>query len=380
TAKGAEQRAWIYETERGGQTLNQRAAFFVEQLSVMRGKTPGDQDAARAFLHDLDATDQFLVWLDDAVHDLEAQAVADVTVMRRLSHLGLIAALLILILEARFIFWPAERIVAKSLHDMMASLDAAEAAQDKVKRILKARTAFFANMSEDLQSPLRILRAYVDQILATDLPGSVVRQLDLVQRASEQMEQIINDVMDVRLLEEGLVEIEEEPLELKELVETKTKSYRQKAERKSVEFKVEIASALPDWVWADPKRLGQIIDNLASNAVKFTHQGSITIRIGTFRNGNFALEVVDTGDGISFTSQDELFRRFVKKPGEPGRSTGGTGLGLPICHDLARLMGGQLSVDSVAGYGSTFRVVLPLKPADMPQAAPQRMKAAVVAA
>ncbi len=376
TTEGAENRRWIYETERDGQTLNQEVANFVEQLQVLRGKARGDQEAARAFLSDLEATDGFLLALDLAVRDLEAQAAADVNLMRRLSTLGLIAALIILILEARFIFWPAQRAVASAFHEVMASLDAAEAAREKVKRVLRARTAFFANMSEDLQTPLRILRDYVDRILLSELPGTVGRQLALVQRASQQMEQIINDVLDVRLLEEGLVEIQEEPLELTKLIEKTTDFYRQKAERKGIRFDISVAPEIPSWIWADPKRLSQIIDNLVSNAVKHTHEGSVTVRAGTFRGGRWALEVVDTGEGISFTSQDELFRRFVKKPGEPGRSTGGTGLGLPICHDLARLMDGQLSVESVLGHGSTFRAVLPLKLAE----APHQLNAAVDAA
>ncbi|MEO1657258.1 MAG: ATP-binding protein [Pseudomonadota bacterium] len=379
TAKGAQQRLWIYETNRNGVSLNMEVEQFLQGLLILRGEVPGDREAARAMTHDLEVTDHFLASLDDAVRQLEGQAVAGVGRLRQISHAGLLAALLILLVEARFIFWPAQRAVARSFDEMMTSLDAAEDAENKLGSILKARTSFFANMSEDLQTPLRILRGYVEQVLKADLPNTVARQLSLVQRASEQMSQIINDVMDVRLLEEGLIEIEEQPVELTPVVDDVMDVYRQRAERKGVVLKKDLSAKMPEWIMADPKRLVQILDNLLSNAVKFTHEGNITVRIGHFRNERWALEVVDTGDGISFVSQDDLFRRFIQKPGEPGRATGGTGLGLPICHDLTRLMGGQMSVESVPGHGSTFRVVLPLKPAPAPPGSKKEASGAAAA-
>ncbi|MEM6746139.1 MAG: ATP-binding protein [Pseudomonadota bacterium] len=378
--KRAEGRRWIYETEHNGVTLNEEVETFVEELAVMRGQIPGDVELARAHLHDLVLTDGFLAALDNAVHELELQANAEVAQLRRLSLFGLLAALLILFFEARFIFWPSQRAIADAFDDLMVSLDRAEAAEDRAGRVLSARTTFFANMSEDLQTPLKILRGYVDQVLRTDLPQAAARQLSLVQRASEQMEQIVNDVVDVRLLEEGLIEIEEQPVALSPFIDEVLATYQSRIERKGVVLKKDVSDRLPEWVSVDPKRFGQILDNLLSNAAKFTHEGEITVRATYFRDGKWALEVTDTGEGISFHNQDALFRRFVTKPGEPGRTTGGTGLGLPICHDLARLMGGQLTVESILGHGSTFRAVLPLHAAEAPASTSEETPKAVEAA
>ncbi|MEO1042640.1 MAG: ATP-binding protein [Pseudomonadota bacterium] len=364
---GADRRRFIYATKRDGVSLNEEVATFVEELAVLRSGESGAREEAWHHLLDLNHTDHILGSLDAAVHEIEDLANKDVIGLRRLSHLSLLIALVILLLEIRFIFWPAQREVVRSFHELMAALDNAEHAEGEVRRMLTARTSFFAGMSNDLQTPLKILRGYIEQVMKADLSESVARQLGLVQRASEQMERIIEDVLDVRLLEEGLMQIEDKRVQLKPLVSEVIERYRAQAERRGTALVTEINPAMPDWISIDPQRLSQILDNLVSNAVKFTNGGSINIILAPAGAGRWEMDVTDTGSGIPAKNLEHLFKRYEDRGTDESRTLGSSGLGLPICHDLARLMGGDLSVDSDVGKGSTFRVTLPLHRAKEPK-------------
>lgn len=393
TASGAARRASIYLTDEGAGTLDAQVRSFILELGVARGRIEGDREAAFRRLTSLSVTDPLLRALDSAVQDIEAQAVSNIQRMRRISQMSLLAALLVLLIEARFIFWPAQRAVRRSFQelvehrdalaasekDLRAALDRADEAQQEINRMLNARTSFFAGMSADLRTPIKILRGYVDQIIQLDLPSPANRQLSLVQHAAEQMETIIDDVLDVRRIEEGLMEINEEPVELEAFTHEIADRYRARAERKGLLLLVQSDRALPDWMEMDPRRVGQILDNLLSNAVKFTFHGQITVKLALAKDDQWTLEVVDTGEGLSLEDQQKLFQKFEEKPGEPGRCEGGTGLGLPICHDLAALMGGTIAVHSVVGEGSAFKITLPLKPAEAPAGQERKVSASAAA-
>ncbi len=189
TEKGAVERAPVYDIPLPGGTLDQRVQEFLRDIAVVRGRIDGDRDLAKARLSDLAATDSLLSALDGVVHHFEDQAVGSVTLFRRASELTLLAALLVLLINGRFIFWPAQRAISRSYQelldhhdaleasekDLRQALDRADASQQEINRMLNARTSFFATMSGDLQTPLKILRGYVEQILKMELPNAVER-------------------------------------------------------------------------------------------------------------------------------------------------------------------------------------------------------------
>ena len=394
TAEGAAKRQEIYFSTGTSMPLNNRVEAFLEDLQVARGPAGPERTEALAHLSDLTETDKLLMALDDAVHAIEDQAAAGVVTFRKISWLALGGAFLVLFLEACLIFWPAQRAVnasyvalktkrddlAKSESSLKRALASSDQARQTMNRMLSARTAFFGQMSRDLHTPISVLRGYVDQLMGEDFPEKVKRRLRLVQGAAEQMEAIINDVLDLRKIEEGLMAIEEAPLRVEDFVNGVLVRYGTRASRKGLILKADIAENVPRWILGDPTRIDQVLDNLVSNAVKYSFKGAVTVRVQRSAIAQWTLEVEDEGEGMTPEQLDALFGRFEQVPGEPGRCEGGTGLGLPICHDLAKLMGGELTVESQAGEGSTFKMTLPLKVADAPKDEDTEEQLAVVAA
>lgn len=246
-------------------------------------------------------------------------------------------------------------------HDVDEARRAAEAAN-------LAKSEFLATMSHELRTPLNAILGF-SEILETETLGPIgdkryVEYAGDINSSGKHLLSIINDILDLAKLEAGRVRIEKKPLEPKYLVEKVMGILGQQAEEKKLKFTFDMAESMPKSIQGDELRLRQVLINLASNAIKFTKEGSVTIRVHPrdFKNGaaGWVLEVQDTGIGIPEEKQASLFDRFTQVDTTHSRRHGGVGLGLAICRELVNRMEGMISVRSIQNVGTTIRVHLPL--------------------
>ena len=232
----------------------------------------------------------------------------------------------------------------------------------ELERASQYKSDFLANMSHELRTPLNSLLILAKLLADNDtgrLSQEQVRYAQTIQSSGNDLLTLINDILDLSKIEAGHMEIKPEPLALVRLTKDLTNLFTPVAEKKNLEFRVEVAPECPAYIETDGQRLEQILRNLLSNALKFTEQGSIELRVARAPDGQIALSVADTGIGISQDKQNAVFEPFRQADGTISRKYGGTGLGLSICRELVRLLGGTLALRSAEGQGSTFTVLVP---------------------
>jgi signal transduction histidine kinase/DNA-binding response OmpR family regulator/CHASE3 domain sensor protein len=232
----------------------------------------------------------------------------------------------------------------------------------ELERASQYKSDFLANMSHELRTPLNSLLILAKLLADNDtgrLSEEQVRYAQTIQSSGNDLLTLINDILDLSKIEAGHMEIKPEPLALARLTKDLTNLFTPVAEKKNLEFRVEVRPECPAYIETDGQRLEQILRNLLSNAFKFTEQGSVDLRVARAPDGQIALSVADTGIGISQDKQNAVFEPFRQADGTISRKYGGTGLGLSICRELVRLLGGTLALKSVEGQGSTFTVLVP---------------------
>jgi signal transduction histidine kinase/CheY-like chemotaxis protein/purine-cytosine permease-like protein len=236
-----------------------------------------------------------------------------------------------------------------------------QSARDRAEAASQAKTRYVAGMSHELRTPLTSILGYA-QILLKNAEMSVwVREtIATMQRSGQHMHALIDGSLDLARIEAGRLKLEPVPLPLAQLLEDVERMVRPQAEAKGLRFVVQREGELPAWVRADAKRLRQILINLLSNAVRFTMEGEVRLRLD-FRQQVARIDVIDTGIGIAEQDQKRIFLPFER--GSAGRRVqdAGTGLGLTITHLLTDMMGGELLLKSRPGHGSMFslRLYLP---------------------
>ncbi|MBN2499616.1 MAG: PAS domain S-box protein, partial [Anaerolineales bacterium] len=234
----------------------------------------------------------------------------------------------------------------------------------------RLKSEFLANMSHELRTPLNSIIGYTDVLLMGldgDLDEETLVDVKAIHDNSQTLLRIINDILDLAKIEAGRMTLELHEVNVKEVFDDIKTSNAGLLVNKSVEIKTDIKSDLPNFV-VDPMRLNQILNNLVSNAVKFTEEGAITLRAFTEQDW-MVLEVEDTGVGIKPEDLDAIFEEFQQADNSSTRTVEGTGLGLAITRSLAELHGGGISVASEYGKGSTFTVRLPIEPKLSPEIA-----------
>jgi signal transduction histidine kinase len=239
-----------------------------------------------------------------------------------------------------------------------------------LEKAIKAKSEFLATTSHEIRTPLNGILG-MTQVLLMDkhLPSEVRERVQIVHGAGESMRAIVDDILDVAKMESGGVSISLQPFPLKRMLEDVCSLWRINAEDKGIAFSVDVAG-LPAQVSSDEQRLRQIVFNLMSNAVKFTDAGRIGLR-AAMEGDVLVVEVSDTGFGIPADQLEGIFEAFHQVDGGTTRKFGGTGLGLAICRNLARALGGDVSVTSTLGVGSVFTLRTPvLAPAAEESAAP----------
>ncbi len=236
--------------------------------------------------------------------------------------------------------------------ELVVARDAAEAAS-------RAKSIFLANMSHELRTPMNAIMGMTDLALRHATDSKLRAQLTKVTQASQHLLHVINDILDISKIEAERLTLEQVDFKLGEVLETLMSLIGNKAVEKGLKLHSDLPQDIAHLsLVGDPLRLGQIMLNLAGNAVKFTAQGSITLRIRMLEESPHGVllrcEVEDTGIGIAALDQQRLFTAFEQADGSMTRKYGGTGLGLAISKRLAQLMGGEIGVESQAESGSTF--------------------------
>jgi signal transduction histidine kinase/CheY-like chemotaxis protein/purine-cytosine permease-like protein len=243
---------------------------------------------------------------------------------------------------------------------------ALQRAKELAEAANQAKTRYVAGMTHELRTPLNSIMGYA-QILLKDEPEESVRRrpLTTIHRSGEHLIGLIDGLLDLARIEAGRLCLDATPLPLHDFLDEVVRMVQPQAEAKGLDFRLETRGRVPAWVQADARRLRQILLNLCSNAVRFTERGHITLRLDA-RREVLRFEVVDTGIGIAPQDMERIFLPFERGSGGRRSSEPGTGLGLTITHLLSELMGGELTVHSVMGQGSTFSVRLYLREISAP--------------
>ncbi len=244
----------------------------------------------------------------------------------------------------------------RALGELTEARDAADAAN-----VMKSQ--FLANMSHEIRTPLNGVLGMAQVMAQNPMEPAQRGRLDVIRQSGESLLAILNDLLDLSKIEAGKLEIEEEPFDLAELALGAHAAFTSIANAKGVSFNLEITDAARG-VWrGDSVRVRQILYNLISNALKFTHEGEVRVAIDRSPQADhdgLHVSVTDTGIGIPQDKLATLFDKFVQADSSMTRRFGGTGLGLSICLQLAELMGGGITAHSRDGEGSRFDVQLPL--------------------
>ncbi|MDM4769497.1 response regulator [Solimonas sp. SE-A11] len=233
-----------------------------------------------------------------------------------------------------------------------------------LERSNQYKSEFLANMSHELRTPLNS-SLILAKLLADNKQGNLseeqVRFAQTISSAGNDLLALINDILDLSKIEAGKVEVLVESMPVARTLESLAAGFEPVARQNGLDFGIHVEPGTPEFIDTDPQRLGQILRNLLSNALKFTEKGRVSVTTRSLPGQRISFTVRDSGIGIPEAQQGIIFEAFRQADGSTHRKYGGTGLGLSISRDLARLLGGDITVESTPGQGSAFTVELPLK-------------------
>ena len=239
-----------------------------------------------------------------------------------------------------------------------------EGARRQAEVASQAKSSFVANISHELRTPLHGILGMLDLSLNGEMPAGQRGMVEMARNSADSLLHLVNDILDFSKIEAGRMEAERIPFSPAALALEVTQLLAVRARQKGIALEMEIAPQVPPAVLGDPTRLRQILVNLTGNAVKFTAQGSVTISLQR-ADDRLRWSVRDTGIGVPASQHAMIFEAFAQADGATTRQFGGTGLGLALSQRLALLLGGEITVSSAPGAGSTFSLDLPCAATDL---------------
>lgn len=251
-----------------------------------------------------------------------------------------------------------------------------EKARFKAEESLETRKLFLANISHEIRTPINAIYGMSGILGDTEISETQKQYVNAIHSSTQSLMVIVNDILDMSKLESGKFSAEFIPFDLKSVIDPLYTCYHLRADEKGIQLSVNYPKDLPMWVFGDPTRLAQILNNLISNAIKFTDKGNVSLEISFERVGKlieFQFTVKDTGIGIDSEKLQSIFEFFSQEDNTITRRFGGTGLGLAISKSISELLGGEISVISEKNVGSSFTFSL-----SMPEAAQQENEIAQV--
>ncbi len=243
-------------------------------------------------------------------------------------------------------------------HNAQAAM---EAARNSALEADQAKSEFLASMSHEIRTPLNAVLGMADIALHSSSPAEIRACLERIQHNGDALLGLLNGVLDFSKINAGQLELEERSYDIWDLVGAVAEGLASRAYQKGLEIRALVNPEVPGHLVGDQQRLRQVLVNLLSNAIKFTDRGSVELAVDLSAESTprLVIQIRDTGIGISAADQEQLFNRFFRA--ERTRSYAGTGLGLTISRSLVLQMGGEITVESARGVGTTFRVFLPLR-------------------
>jgi len=254
-------------------------------------------------------------------------------------------------------------------NDMISQIEIQNKELQKTKeqaiQSLKIKEQFLANMSHEIRTPMNAVLGFTELLLGTNLTVQQVDYLHNIKISAENLLVIINDILDFSKMEAGRIELEKIDFNLRNLIERLRKTLNYEASKKNLDLTIHIEQNVPLMLIGDPVRINQILTNLISNSLKFTHEGGVSVHvelIGIEEDMyHLKFSVSDTGIGIDNSKLGKIFESFNQESSSTTRKYGGTGLGLTISKQLVELQGGEIMVNSTIGEGSVFSFTLPLQ-------------------
>jgi len=308
---------------------------------------------SESWLVDRQGVGHLMQWIDRGVFDEEGQTIGFQRVGMEITELG----------QSRE---DLKNALKKSEHLRME----AETMAEEAKKANLAKSTFLANMSHEIRTPMNGMMGMIELLAMSELDSRQRQFVSIIQKSGEALLHIINDILDLSKIEAGRLKINLEPMDVTETVRETVSMLESKARSKGLPLRIKIIKKPSQQIMGDPVRLRQILLNLLTNAIKFTHEGYVKVEIEAWPREedpaklDLTIRIRDTGIGISEEDQKRLFQPFSQANQKIDKDYGGTGLGLVISRRIAHLMGGEIVLSSEQGMGSCFSVNIPVDQAE----------------
>jgi signal transduction histidine kinase/DNA-binding response OmpR family regulator len=318
-------------------------------------------------------------WSQSSFPEANVQAQVDV-VYRQASYMFF--AILLIALIVFWIYYRQQQVRKVAQKRIEHALAIAESARNEAERSAQAKITFLARMSHEIRTPMNGVLGMAEALNFTQLNPEQTELLDTLEGSARHLLALLNDVLDFSKMDAGKLTLESVPVNFHLIAKNVIKSFRMIDDQKNIKLLCKIDNEITHSYFTDPTRLNQVLNNLVSNAIKFTEQGSITLSIKRIEQfikkeeiyDTIRISVIDTGIGISSEKQLQLFTPFIQADDDITRKFGGTGLGLSICQEIVIAMGGKISINSVENAGSEFYFDLTYKQAGFEKDTEDRRK------